>query len=591
MGSRHLRQTLQAHPDSQGSHLSSTEALCVQAWACVRVSVSRLSFSFKNSHHLTDNNSRVHLCRSLTKHLVQMVLALQTSPRCVRPFVVEARRSSSKRRVVRHISVFLTSSQTRVSTEPGLMSGAAAIEAGIRAGNINVAGAGGGPRETLELSESSRAAQEKHAIALIQLEAARRARTMYIPTDPAEIKARLRELSLPITLFGEGPGDRRDRLRRILGEVEVKRLMVEGGLEAEAAAVEAAAAAAAAPAAPAAGAAPAEIFYTPAPPELVEARAAVARFSFARAAARLSAEAARASAGAAAAEDAATAATYAVLRQMSPVLSQPADERPLSCCALSANGAVLATGSWGSTVRLWDPLTAVPRALLRGHAGRVVGVSWSPSAVGGAALLATASVDCDVMLWRPSADVMDVGATTAAGGGVEGAAGAATDADGDAVLVPTAPHDRSSVELRPTATLAGHTARLGGVAFHPTGSLVCSASYDGTWRMWDVATGASLLTQDGHGSEVYAIACHPDGSLVATGDLSGVGRLWDIRSGKPVWALRGHARQLLALDFSPMGNLLASGSDDQTSIVWELRQQRTLYTIPAHSGGLISRVK
>ena len=41
----------------------------------------------------------------------------------------------------------------------------------------------------------------------------RKAQTLPIPTNDREVKLRLREMGHPICLFGEGPGDRRERLR------------------------------------------------------------------------------------------------------------------------------------------------------------------------------------------------------------------------------------------------------------------------------------------------------------------------------------------------------------------------------------------
>ncbi len=42
----------------------------------------------------------------------------------------------------------------------------------------------------------------------------RRARTLPIPTVDREVKLRLREMGEPICLFGEEPGDRRERLKK-----------------------------------------------------------------------------------------------------------------------------------------------------------------------------------------------------------------------------------------------------------------------------------------------------------------------------------------------------------------------------------------
>lgn len=46
---------------------------------------------------------------------------------------------------------------------------------------------------------------------LAEFERRRRARQITVSTDDAEVKAGLRALGEPITLFGEGPADRRER--------------------------------------------------------------------------------------------------------------------------------------------------------------------------------------------------------------------------------------------------------------------------------------------------------------------------------------------------------------------------------------------
>lgn len=48
--------------------------------------------------------------------------------------------------------------------------------------------------------------------------------------------------------------------------------------------------------------------------------------------------------------------------------------------------------------------------------------------------------------------------------------------------------------------------RLGRVAFHPMGRHLGTASFDLTWRLWDVETGQCLLEQEGHSRSVYTVA-------------------------------------------------------------------------------------
>ena len=69
----------------------------------------------------------------------------------------------------------------------------------------------------------------------------------------------------------------------------------------------------------------------------------------------------------------------------------------------------------------------------------------------------------------------------------------------------------------PLAILKGHQDRVCRVAFHPSGDYVASASFDTTWRLWDVETQVELLLQEGHSKEVYSIEFQDDGSLIASG--------------------------------------------------------------------------
>lgn len=95
-----------------------------------------------------------------------------------------------------------------------------AIAAAIKSGNVNIASSM--QVEVMDLSEESRAAQQKHAESLRGLEAQQRARSIIVPTAIDDVKAKLRDLGHPVTLFGEGHADRRERLREVIAKIELK---------------------------------------------------------------------------------------------------------------------------------------------------------------------------------------------------------------------------------------------------------------------------------------------------------------------------------------------------------------------------------
>lgn len=122
----------------------------------------------------------------------------------------------------------------------------------------------------------------------------------------------------------------------------------------------------------------------------------------------------------------------------------------------------------------------------------------------------------------------------------------------------------------PLATLKGHEDRVCRVAFHPSGDYVASASFDTSWRLWDVATAKELLLQEGHSKEVYSVEFQEDGALVASGlvafsfpyrtsnhsrrrGLDAIGRVWDLRTGRTAMVLDGHVQAIYGIDFSPNG--------------------------------------
>lgn len=104
-----------------------------------------------------------------------------------------------------------------------------------------------------------------------------------------------------------------------------------------------------------------------------------------------------------------------------------------------------------------------------------------------------------------------------------------------------------------------HDAPLTWAEMSPDGKQVVTASYDGTARLWDVATGKQIGTPMNHdGYYVFRARFSPDGKKIATCSGDGTVRLWD-SAARPVAAFRQLTSCVATLVFSPDGKKLAAG--------------------------------
>ncbi|GAB1518475.1 hypothetical protein RhiTH_001534 [Rhizoctonia solani] len=323
------------------------------------------------------------------------------------------------------------------------------------------------------LGGSDRVRAENKAL-LDELDRKKRARTMAVPTDDSRVKARLREIGEPITLFGERAADRRDRLIYVLSQIRAAR----GGdddieMEDESSSSDEEAKRRGVLHGRFTGASRgsqknSRIFITQVTTTPRLYRVAQQREESRLPLGKIIDTRKR---------------VFGEVKKFATYGSQIGDERPISQVRFSPNGKLLATGSWSGNVKLWN----VPA--------------------------------CD--LAKPYR-------------------GGKAFAENDKAL----------------HTLKGHADRVCRVAFHPSGQYLASASYDGSWRLWDASTGQNtssyvsdrqLLFQEGHSKEVYAVQFQDDGALVAS------------------------------------GYQIATGSGDNTIRIWDMRSLRALYTIGAHT--------
>ena len=121
-------------------------------------------------------------------------------------------------------------------------------------------------------------------------------------------------------------------------------------------------------------------------------------------------------------------------------------------------------------------------------------------------------------------------------------------------------------------TLTGRSVTT--VAFSPNGKALATGGQGGV-TLWDTASGQMQTAWDpggAGGSYVFSLAFSPDGKLLATGGSAGTGtiKLWDAATGQLRASLKGHTTAVYSVAFSSDGRTLASASRDGSMRLWDV---------------------
>jgi WD40 repeat protein/tRNA A-37 threonylcarbamoyl transferase component Bud32 len=195
------------------------------------------------------------------------------------------------------------------------------------------------------------------------------------------------------------------------------------------------------------------------------------------------------------------------------------------CCAVSPDGALLATADERNDIVLWEAGTGREVRRLERAKGEVTSLAFRPRH----RRLASCGADGAVRLW---------------------------DTD-------------TGKEVRLYGGRDGHLRAVNCVTFSPDGRRMATASDDLTVRVWDVDRAQRVFTLEGHDGPVYCVAFSPDGRRLASASHDGTVKLWDAGSGKELLTLTGHDGVATGLAFSPDGRLLASCSSDGRVRLWD----------------------
>jgi WD40 repeat protein len=261
----------------------------------------------------------------------------------------------------------------------------------------------------------------------------------------------------------------------------------------------------------------------------------------------------------------------------------PGHPEPINSIRFSRDGTRMITASGDGTVRLWDARTwAVLDSLP--HGSPVHEAMFSPDG----AWITTVASDSVARLWRSDGS----GAPLLLDGGGHGIADVAFSPDGQYVL--GAALDGAVVEWRLGERRPRRVRRSQGEPLFTIDAGSDSASWfvtgarDGSVYVWAAAdTGAPRATLHGHEGAVLDVAVGPSGGRMATTASDGTVRLWDVRTGASLGPALRSGELVWRVGFSADGNRLVTASSDGTrlwEVPWRLPASRR---VPEGVGGVI----
>ncbi|MEM8676283.1 MAG: NB-ARC domain-containing protein, partial [Cyanobacteria bacterium P01_G01_bin.67] len=265
---------------------------------------------------------------------------------------------------------------------------------------------------------------------------------------------------------------------------------------------------------------------------------------------------------------------------------------PIWSVAFSEDGNFLASGSNDKLVKLWNFQTGACIQTLKGHAGNVFAVAWSPETyfnLVGINLVASGSEDNTVKLWN----VATGECIATLENNYTQIRSLSFHPNGFLLAVGV---DNGMVDIwnLTTQTVTQSLPQQGSqyipIVFNPRNGLLAVGYQDGSIKLWDCQKQIFVKTLHCDRSQVFSLCFSDDGQTLINSYLNLGIRIWHLETGQCVYFLGGHTSRISSIALTPNGKYLASASEDGTVRLWDADQGQFLKLIKGQNARMWSFV-
>ncbi len=137
-------------------------------------------------------------------------------------------------------------------------------------------------------------------------------------------------------------------------------------------------------------------------------------------------------------------------------------------------------------------------------------------------------------------------------------------------------------------SFTGHEHAIRSVAFNHSGTHIVSASHDNTIKLWDVNTRQLLHSFTAHKGAVTSVAFNYSGTHIVSASNDNTIKFWDINTRQLLYSFTGHERAIRSVAFNHSGTHIVSASHDNTIKLWDVNTKQLLHSFTGHEDWVTS---